>query len=243
MIKEKVIPCVLVVLLVCIVILFNNRDRFRETGRAERAYTEETGAVPGKVVQTGEGWELTAGTYYFDSEETEGDLPGGVYDITAREGAAEVDGKKLNEGCTLRYYISREMPLVVSGEGTVLLADYTPVKIKYNKAKDRAEVAESGYYEPSFFFFNESSRQEGLEGVRIYSRDVPADAYPMTVELQDMASGEALVRITLSDAESSAVLRLDEVMKEGEGGKNLYIDLGNETAGWKGRLIMEEVKE
>lgn len=224
--KNKAISLIVIIILLGGVILFNNREylfsdnNLRDEGMGTIKVDES------KVTQTADGWELSAGEYYFGKN-----LPPGMYDFTAIKGEMSVDGKKLNENCSLRNYISMpEISLKISGNGLILMKDISGKALDLESNKNTVKIKESGYYFNSVIVNNES----GEGKVHIYCEDVLETDFPIIVELQDTNSRKSVKEIKILNCRDSFEL---EVVN----GQSLYVDLGKETKNGSGCVIVETV--
>lgn len=224
--KNKVISLIVIIVLLGGVILFENREFLFSNNNLEDEGMDTIKVDESKVTQTADGWELSAGEYYFGK-----DLPPGMYDFTTIKGEMSVDGKKLNENCSLRNYISMpEISLKISGNGLIVMKDISGKDLNLESNDNKVKIKESGYYFNSVIVNNES----GQGKVRIYCENVLDTDFPITVELQDSNSRKAVKKIEILNSKDSFEL---EVVN----GQSLYVDLGKETKNWSGCVIVETV--
>ena len=222
--KNKVISLITIAILLGGIIFFNNREWLSSGNNLEDEGVDTIKVDESKVTQIADGWELSEGEYYFGK-----DLPPGMYDFTTIKGEMSVDGKKLNENCSLRNYISiPEISLKISGNGCVVMKDISGRDLNLESNNNNVKIKESGYYFNSVIVNNET----GEGKVRIYCEDVLETDFPIIVELQDSNSKIADKKIEILSCKDSFEL---EVIN----GQSLYVDLGKETKDWSGCVTVE----
>lgn len=224
--KNKVISLIVIMILLGGILLFNNREFLLSENNIEDEGMGTIKVDESKVTQTADGWELSAGEYYFGK-----DLLPGMYDFTTIKEEMNVDGKKLNENCSLRNYIAMpEISLKISGNGLVVMKDISGKDMTLESNENKVKIKESGYYFNSIILNNES----GEGKVRIYCEDILETDFPIVVELQDSNSRKSVRKIKILSCKDSFEL---EVVN----GQSLYVDLGKETKNWSGCVIVETV--
>lgn len=222
--KNKVISLIAIAILLGGIIFINNREWLSSGNNLEDEGVDTIKVDESKVTQIADGWELSEGEYYFGK-----DLPPGMYDFTTIKGEMSVDGKKLNENCSLRNYISiPEISLKISGNGCVVMKDISGRDLNLESNNNNVKIKESGYYFNSVIVNNET----GEGKVRIYCEDVLETDFPIIVELQDSNSRIADKKIEILSCKDSFEL---EVIN----GQSLYVDLGKETKDWSGCVTVE----
>lgn len=223
--KNRVISIIVIIIIFGGVILFNNREFLFSNNNLEEGM-DTIKVDESKVTQTADGWELSAGEYYFGK-----DLPHGMYDFITIKGEVSVDGKRLNENCSLRNYISMpEVPLKINGNGLVCMKDISGRNLNLESNNSKTKIRESGYYFNSLFMNNES----GEGKVRIYCENILDTDFPIKIELQDSNSRKIVDEKEFLSCKDSFEMVVSN-------GQSLFVDLGKETENWSGCLIVETV--
>ncbi len=224
--KNKVVSLIAVLILLGGVLLFINKDFLFSNDTLEEEGMDDDKAGEGKATMTADGWELSAGEYDFGT-----DLPPGTYDFTTLKGEMSVDGKILNKNCWLRNYMAMPgIPLRISGDGLVFMRDIIGQELSLERHENKVRIKESGYYYNGAIVSNDL----GEGKVRIYCEDVLDKDFPIVVDLQNSNNRESAKRIEISSCKDSFELDVTN-------GQTLYVDLGKETKGWTGCVIVETV--
>jgi len=192
----------------------NNSDDYK---------TEEDGTV----TKVKDGLSLTEGKYDFGDE-----LIIGIYEFTSQSDGMRINGKMLNKGCKLlNYYgVSEDVPLYITGDGTVIASMNTEAEKKMED--DKVVITNSGYY-CDMLLFNKKDIMEG--DVNVYSRGLPEGSAPIVIREVDLYGNEYGAFMLNSDEEC---LQLKVTP-----GKWFYVDFGEETVDWGCKLVVETVGE
>lgn len=225
--KNRVISLVAMVILLGVVLLFNNRELLFVSQEPETEGTDTSQLPEGKPKQTEDGWELTEGVYYIGET-----LPAGMYDLVTIKGAMSVNGKKLNENCRLQNYMAMpEYSLKIAGDGCVAMKEIEGKNLGLEKNEKGVMIKESGYYLASVVANDFAEKTK----IRIYCKGIAETDFPIIVELQDTYEREVIQRIELLNSKEVFELEIDTT-------QSLYVDLGNETEDWSGCVVVEALE-